>query len=435
MTARIASLLAGAAAFAAQAYAAPLTLERAVTRALDHEPSIGGAEATLDRRKAGVDAAKAVSRPTAGLRAEVGALETRYPNLFDPAGSDITASQLPYSAGLQASWDVYTSGANAAGVDSAEFQRDAAGMRLAGTRERIVLETVEAYSDAWLRTRIVEVGEARVETLSLRLEETRSRFDQGFGTRTDIALNEARFASAQAQLEASRSGVAVSSARLERLTGLSNAEPEAPVADGLTIPDSLEAALSKVRNGNAQLKAARAGLEAAEAGSRQAEGRFGPKVSLSARASTGKDVSFFFEDGQISDYGAFVTLNVPFYTSGLKSAKMREASAARAEALARVRRVELGLREEVAGIWGDLQARSLSLDAARRAERAAALATEGARREYEAGLRTLVDSLDAEDEYRNAQIRTLEAETSLFIARARLLALSSDLEDALLLTR
>jgi outer membrane protein len=46
-------------------------------------------------------------------------------------------------------------------------------------------------------------------------------------------------------------------------------------------------------------------------------------------------------------------------------------------------------------------------------------------------MRTLVDSLDAENEYRDAQIRTLQARTALFVTRARLLALSSDLEDAL----
>ena len=431
MTLRLASLLAGAAALAAPAFATPLTLERAVSRALGHDPSIAAAEAALERREAGVDAARAAAGPTAGLRAEAGALETRYPNLFDPSASDITASQLPYSAGLQASWEVYTSGANAAGRDMALSEREAAGLQLAGARERIVLQTVEAYSDAWLRARIVEVGEARVETLRLRLDETRSRFDQGFGTRTDVALNEARLAGAEAQLEASRAGVAVATARLERLTGLAGAVPIAPVADDLGAPQTLDAALERVREGNDQLKAARAGLDAAEAATRKARGSFGPKVSLSARASAGKDVSFFFEDGEITDYGAFVTLNIPLYTSGLKSAKAREAEAARAEALARVRQVELGLREQVAGIWGDLQARTLSLEAAQRAEQAAALATEGARREYEAGVRTLVDSLDAEDEYRDAQIRTLEAETALFIARARLLALASDLETAL----
>lgn len=431
MTARIVSLLAGAAALTAPAFAAPVTLGRAVESALEHDPSITAARAGVEKREAGVDAAEAAGRPSAGLRAEVGALETRYPNLFNPSAGNVTASQLPHSAGLEAEWDVYTSGANAAGVDVAEYQRRSANQQLDGTREQIVLATLEAYSDAWLKRRIVEVGEARVETLALRLEETRSRFDQGLGTRTDIALNEARLAAAQARLEASRAGLAVASARLERLTGLTGAEPVAPVADGLDTPDSLQAALETVRQGNARLKAARAGLEAAEAGTRQARGRFGPKITLSARATAGKDVSFFFEDGEISDYGAFVTLNVPLYTSGLKSAKTREARAARSQALADLRRVELSLREQVAGLWGDLEARTLSLDAARRAEEAAELASEGARREYEAGMRTLVDSLDAENEYRDAQIRTLQARTALFVTRARLLALSSDLEDAL----
>ncbi len=432
---RLASLLAAAAALSLPAFAMPVTLERAVSHALQHDPSIEAAEAGLARREAGLDGAQAAGRPKVGLRGELGVLETRYPDLFNPVGSDVTASQLPYSAGLQAEWDIYTSGANAAGVEGAAYQRESASLQLAGTREQVAAQTVEAYFNAWLTRRIVEVGAARVDTLTLRLGETRSRFEQGLGTRTDIALNEARLATAQARLEASRAGLAVASARLERLTGLEDAEPLAPVAHGLEPPESLEAALEAVRDGNALLKAARAELDSAEAGIRQASGRFGPKVTLSARATTGKDTFFFFEDGEITDYGAFVTLNVPLYTSGLKSAKTRETQAERAQALAQLRQLQLGLREQVAGLWGDLQARGLSLEAARRAERAAALATEGARREHEAGLRTLVDSLDAEDEFRDAEIRTLQAQTALFITRARLLALASQLETALMTTR
>ncbi|HBJ92221.1 MAG TPA: hypothetical protein DDZ43_05035 [Hyphomonadaceae bacterium] len=70
------------------------------------------------------------------------------------------------------------------------------------------------------------------------------------------------------------------------------------------------------------------------------------------------------------------------------------------------------------------------MSAASRAEGAARLAAEGALREHEAGLRTLVDALDAENAFRDAQIARIQAETSLKIAEARLLSLSNDLETA-----
>jgi len=196
------------------------------------------------------------------------------------------------------------------------------------------------------------------------------------------------------------------------------------------IAGDLPGALARVKTRNPDLAAARAAEISAGHRITEAKGKFGPKVSLKARATSGEDLYFFFED-QINDVGAFVTVDVPLFTNGLKNAAKREAVAGRSAAMADLRAAELGLYEAVTGLWGDIEARRLSLAAAERAETAAKLAAEGAAKEQEAGIRTLVDALDAENEYRNAQITRYAATTQLQIAEARLLSLSSDLEDHL----
>ena len=55
----------------------------------------------------------------------------------------------------------------------------------------------------------------------------------------------------------------------------------------------------------------------------------------------------------------------------------------------------------------------------------------GAQKEQQAGIHTLVDALDAENEFRDAQIARYRAATQLQIAEARLLSLSSELEQQL----
>ena len=80
----------------------------------------------------------------------------------------------------------------------------------------------------------------------------------------------------------------------------------------------------------------------------------------------------------------------------------------------------------------DLTARREALSAAYRAEAAASIAAEGAQKEYEVGLRTLVEALDAEDAFRNAQVERYRQQTLVLIVEARLLSLSSDLEAAFL---
>ena len=408
-----------AALLAGPSFAEPVSLGEAVARALSHDPAISRAEANVDQSRAGMDVARSGRGLQAGVQAEIGALETDF--------TADTISQVPRSVGLQAEWTVYSSGALDAGVEASRHLHRAAELQLLGARERTVFDTFEAYAQTWLSERVVEVGEASVETFRIRLAETNARFDQGQVTRTDVALTEARLASAEAQQEASMARLAAARARLSRLTGVAEASPMAPARLEPALPASAELALQRVLDENPDLAAARSASQSASQRVREARASFGPKVSLRARATHGEDMFFFFED-PISDVGAFVKLEVPLFTSGLKSASERQAIAGQRSAEAGVRLAELQLEEAVNGLWGDIEARRLALNAARRAETAAELAAEGAQREYEAGIRTLVDALDAENAYRSAQISRYSAEVQLQVAQARLLSLSSDLE-------
>lgn len=416
-------ILAGVGIVAPVALAEPVGLEDAVRLALGSAPAIERAEAGRDGAQAGVDAVRARSGPQLGLRGEVGALQTDFTS--DQIG------QVPRSIGLQGEWTIYTSGANAAAERSALAMTGAADSRLSGTRERIVLETYEAYAQTWLAERVANVAEQRRETLRVRFDETVARFEQGQITRTDVALTEARFASADARLQTARASLAAARARLTRLTGLSDPAPDEVPSLAAAIALDHADVLARVLERNPELKSAERARDAANARIAQARGRLGPRVTVRARATHAEDAYFFFED-PISDVGAFVTVDVPLYTSGLRSANEREAYSNWAAADASVREIRQNLEEAVAALWADLEARRLSLRAAMRAEAAARLAAEGAQREYEAGLRTLVDSLDAETGYRDAQIARSSAEVDLRLAETRLLSLSGDLEASLL---
>ena len=405
------------------ASAEPITLQDAVARALEYDPAIEQAAANIERSEAGIDQALAKRRPTAGIRGELGLLETDF--------TADTISQIPRSVGLQAEWTVFSSGATNAAIDASQFQRDAAARQLLSSRERIALNTFEAYARTWLAEQVTVVAKARVDTLSTRLEETNSRFEQGLVTRTDIALTEARLASAEAQYEAARAGVAAARAQLARLTGETRPEPIGPASFSYPDIGSLDAMLGRVLTNNPDLAAAQSALSSADARVKEASAQFGPKVSVRARATHGEDMFFFFED-PISDIGAFVTVEMPLYTGGMKQAAARGSIASKSLATAQLRQVRLQLTQATTSLWENISARRLALNAAQRAEAAASLAAEGSLKEYDAGLRTLVDTLDAENEYRDAELQSLRAETELRIAEAQLLSLSSELEAALL---
>ncbi len=400
----------------------PISLPEAVEHALQFDPSIEEASAIVDREKAGISAAQANRLVTIGVQGQVGVTETDF-----TTGS---ISQNPQQIGVKAEMPIYQSGALRASIDASKSASSAAENNLEGVNEKIALATVEAYANAWLADRIYEVSGEQVKTFEIRLDETRSRMAQGLVTKTDIALTEARLASAQARHGANQAALASAQAKLARLTGISEPRPVAAFDHNLPLPASFDDAMAEVLQANPDLAAAKAMAQSAGYRVQQTKGQFGPKVTLSARASRTEE-SYFFFNQPVEDVGAFVGIEMPLFTSGLRSAKIREARAGQAQAQAGARRAELQLREAVAGLWGNLQARRQSLNAAMRAEDAARLAAEGAQKEYEAGIRTLVEALDAENDYRNAQIARYREHVALFIAEASLLSLSSKLEETI----
>jgi outer membrane protein len=407
----------------AEASAKPISLRDAVQEALAFDPAIERAEAGVEQGQSALDFARAKGGPTLGAHGQLGLLET-----------DFTAdriTQVPRQIGLRAQWSIYQSGAQTAAVEASRHEAVASENALLGTREATVLSTVEAYAQLWLAVRALEVSTARVETFRLRMRETEALERQGVATRTDIALAESRLASAEAAKAGGTATLSAAKARMSRLTGLSDPQPMSPFSRPLPLPGNYDEALRRAYSSNFDLAAAQSSRDAASYRVREARGRYGPKVSLNARATTGEDIYFFFED-PITDVGATVTVDVPLFTNGQKSAKARGARAGFSQAEAQVRWVKLEIQESVSGLWNDLTARREALSAAQRAEAAAATAAEGAQKEYEAGLRTLVESLDAEDAFRTAQVERFRQQTLVLLVEARLLSLSSDLGAALL---
>ena len=414
MSWRPTAFLTAVSVLALPAAADPVSLPDAVRQALTVSPGIETAEAGLDAAQAGLAQAKGQRGVTVGAQAQLGASATDF-----TTGS---VNQYPRQVALQAELPLYASGSLASAESAARFGLDSARQMKLGTEESITLQTVQAYANLWLSAEAVAVRKAEVETLRLREEETRANAEEGLATRTDTALAASRLASARARLAGEEAQYEAAKLRFERLTGQPDATPLDIEAISLDLPETRASSLSIAQQNNTGLAAARAS---------QVRGEFGPKVSLRARASAGEDVYFFFED-PISDIGAFVTVEVPLFTNGVKPAAIDQASAGRRIADATLRDRQMELNESVQAVWFRIIAAEQSLEAAIAAEEAAAIAAEGARREHDLGLRTLTDLLDAEDEYSRAAIAHRAAAADLLVTRANLLALMSGLKDQLL---
>lgn len=401
----------------------PLNLKEAVSLALSHDPALAHSTAVISLAEANVDIAKSGKGVSLMGLASLGISQTDF--------TTDTISQTPNVIGLKAEKTVFSSGALEAALTGANAQLSAAQLSHLSERENTALQTVTAFVNSWVAGQVVIVSQARVETLRLRLSESRARFSQGILTKTDISLSQSRLASAEADLEYHRSQLSSATARLKYLTGVSDPTPTGLNTSQIAQIPMMDSQFAHVLEANTELATAQANTTVAEAKLREVKGKFGPKVTVSARAFTSQDTYFFFED-RISDVGAFISVEAPLYTSGLRAASKRRALAELNRSQAQLRQKQLELQETTATTLSNIKARERALIASRSAEAAAGIAAQGARREHEEGLRTMVESLDVEDESRSAQIRRITAEAELFLSRAQLSALLSDLESQIL---
>lgn len=395
----------------------PLSLKDAIIKAQTVSPDaqISGYQVELAQFQNQIATAKTGFQ--VGLQGEIGA------SYVDFTADDTTL--IPNQIGIGATKDLFTSGKNEAAIARSALQIDASKYRDQQTRNTVGVQAALAYGNLWFAEKTVDVRAKKVETLRFHLREANARFAQGENTKTDVALAEARLAGAEAELAGAKAGLSAAKAALARLSGVLDPATTAgniKNAVGFENPTNTDSDLLFANYPG--LKAAKANARASRAGIREAEGAFGPKVTLDLSAGTAQDSFFFFKD-RINETKALLKFSMPLYTSGMKKASVSAAKIQSNLAQARITDLALKLNERFTSLRGQLSANQAALSAATRAVEAANARVAGSRKEYEAGLKTFVNLMDAEDERRLAEVIALAAERDIFVTKVYLADLTN----------
>jgi outer membrane protein TolC len=142
-----------------------------------------------------------------------------------------------------------------------------------------------------------------------------------------------------------------------------------------------------------------------------------PQIALTGSAGKVYDPSFSGQE--TSSVGVRAT--IPFYAGGSIMSRIRESRQVENQRWMETRSAERSVRESVIAAWEDLVAAEAESRALQAQVRAAGLALDGVRMETSYGTRTTLDLLDAEQEYMDARVAAVGAETDLVIASYALL--------------
>jgi outer membrane protein len=395
------------------------TLREALAKAYASNPTLTGARAGQRANDENVPIAK--SRGMPGLN-----LSGAYTENIQTSSSASPARQI--GGRLNFDVPVYQGGAVKNAVRAADSRVDAGQANLRGTEASVFSQVVAAYMDVLRDEAIVGLNRSQVKVLRTNLEATRDRFEVGDLTRTDIAQSESRLALAQSQLEGAESNLIASRERYVQLVGDEPGELQQPPPLP-NLPASSDLAVEKALSNNPDLIAAKKNQDAARYDIGVARAARMPKVSLVADKSYANFLnslqSFIpgFNTSQTSENAtAGVQLTLPLYQGGAPSAQVRQAQARSSQAIEQMIATERSVIAQTRSAFASLQASNAVIVSSEAAVKASALSLEGVRAENTVGNRSILDILNAEQEYLNAQVQLVSARRNAYVAGFTLLA-------------
>lgn len=408
------------------------SIKNAVMQAIDHNPDVRASYHAFRASEQDVSVARAGWLPSVDLAASTGKANRDYDGRasYDVSYGEISISQLLFN-GFRTVGE----------VEHFSSARQVRYFELLDTVESTALHTLGAYEDVQRNRKLVALAKENYAKHREVLAQIEDRATSGVGRRVDLEQVSGRLALAESNLLTEASNLHDSMARYQRMTGIL---PPAELAEtafdnNSVIPADITQVLYLAYQGNPGFHAAIKNIAAAQATVTVERSAFLPKVELRARQGATRNNNGFDDRVDRSRYGdegvVELSLSYNLYNGGANRAAVRrsleEVNVAKDNRdqvcydLRQTAQVAFNDTQRIAEQQHALQQHRLSSDKVRIAYSD----------QFNIGQRTLLDLLDAENEYFQAGRAAVNAASDLTIAKARTLATMGKLLPALAIVK
>jgi outer membrane protein len=423
----LAGLAVAALATALATPAAAETLQGALAKAYQSNPTLNAARANQMATDETVPIQRAQGLPNATINT------TYNENVLIPPGQFIIIPRTLQSQ-AQLTIPIYNGGSIKNAVRAANGRVAAGQEQLRGTEATVFSQVVAAYNDVLRDMAIVEFNRANLKSLDVTLRSSRDRFEVGDITRTDVAQSEARLSQAQGDLTTAEANLIASKERYIQLVG------EAPDMLALPpplpgLPGSVDEAVEVAIKENPDIAAALKNLEASGYDVKAARGGRLPTLAGFGRVNRsdnfgGAIVPPGFPDQPSQQTSAVIGLqaSLPLYQGGLPAAQIRQAQARQLAALETQIGTERQVIQQVRAAFVAWQASLSVIRSAEAAIAANSLSLDGVRAENGVGTRTIIEVLNAEQELINSRVQLATSRRNAYVAAFTLIAAMGNAE-------
>jgi outer membrane protein len=307
-------------------------------------------------------------------------------------------------------------------IKGAEAGVEAGREDLRGSEENILLNAVTAYMNVVRDQAIVNLRQNAVKVLSEQLRATQDRFKVGEVTRTDVAQAQSGLAQSQADLSIAQGTLYGDQALFGQYIGHPAGTLRDPGPPTKLLPKTLQQAIDVAQSENPGIIAAIFRERAQEHQVKELKGQLLPTLTFNASYTKAAQP---FGNPNITDYDdtrVWGQLNVPLYQAGSVSAQIRQGIETLSQRRQQIDEQRELARANVSSQWGLLIAARGNVAAGKSAVEATRIALQGVREEERVGQRTILDVLNSEQQYLNAQVNLVSFQRDLVVASYGVLA-------------
>lgn len=398
------------------------SLFEALAYTYETNPTLEASRAYLRSVDERVGQAKAGWRPNLSAVGNATYTDQRYKNY--PGTDDFDYDNDAYDAGFSLTQPIFSGFKTVSGVNYAETIVKQERENLKSTEQAVLLNSAVAYVDVITQRAVLELQKNQEQVLARHLKSYQKRFQVGDLTKTDVAQSEARLEGAKTNRIVAEGDLETANAAYVSMVG--RKPPEKTRVNDLDkfLPKTLSECLDIMRTNNPSLKAAEFADEASQYNITLQRGDLLPELNVNAGAGYqwGQPLPQLDDkyDGHYWQIGA--NLTVPLYQGGGEYAKVREAKQLANQARINLEQVKRDLVKSTTQAWEQYRSTKSSIESIEAQIKASKMALDGVIREADVGSRTVLDVLDAEQEYLNNRVQLVQAERNMTVAALNLLS-------------
>ena len=406
-----------------EAQSAPLTVQTAVTIALEKNPLRKAAIADTKAASAGVRGARSFLLPHVSF-SETATRGNDPVYVFGSrlrqqrfTAADFALNQLNtpapignFATRFGGSWNLFDSFASWHGMNQAKQMNEAAGHQLDRTDQEIVFRVVSSYYDVLLAAKELEVAEQSAKTANAIGDRSQARFDSGLTVESDLLTAKVRMAAREEEVIRARNNLEVARAQLNTAMGMP-IESQFQIAEALSERSLPMPALHEVETqsliNRPDLKRVASEEFAQQQSVLMAKSSFGPRVN--AFAGWEMDNPKFAAGGGGNNWLGGIEVQFDIFQGGAKRAELSRQRALEEKVVALKQAAGDAVRLEVRRAYYETDASRRQIEVARAVIAQAQESLRINQDRYDSGLATITDLLGAEEAARSSQAAYWEA--------------------------